>query len=187
MPMRKSENEGRQPAEGGEEEELDRLKDELDKALGKADEYFKLLQRVQADFANYKRRVDQERSEFARAVKADVILRTLPIIDDFDRALEMVPEEIASHDWARGIGLIHRKLLSVFENEGLSKLEARGQEFDPWEHEAILHQETNELEEGRVLAVVREGYKLDDKVIRPAQVIVAKRPATDAGDAGTTN
>ena len=180
--MRKRQDEERQPADGG-AEELEKLKEEMDKAIAKADEYFKLLQRVQADFANYKRRIDQERTEFARATKADVILKTLPVLDDFSRALEMVPEEIASHDWAKGISMIHRKLMSVLENEGLKKMEARGREFNPWEHEAILHQETNEVEEGRVVAVVREGYKLDDKVIRPAQVIVAKGPATEGADA----
>ncbi|MBI2864443.1 MAG: nucleotide exchange factor GrpE [Chloroflexi bacterium] len=184
--MRKRHDEERQPSDGG-EQELDQLKEEMDKAIAKADEYFKLLQRVQADFANYKRRVDQERSEFARSVKADVILKTLPVLDDFGRALELVPEEIASLDWARGISLIHRKLVLMLENEGLKQMEARGREFDPWEHEAILHQETSDMEEGRVLAVVREGYKLDDKVIRPAQVIVAKRPATAGDEAGTIN
>ncbi|MDO8670071.1 MAG: nucleotide exchange factor GrpE [Dehalococcoidia bacterium] len=167
-----------QPADGS-EEELKKLKEEMDKAIGKADEYFKLLQRSQADFANYKRRIDQERAEFARSTKADVLLKTLPVLDDFSRALEMVPEEVASQDWAKGISLIHRKLMSVLDNEGLKKIEARGKEFDPWEHEAVLHQETYDVEEGRVVAVVREGYTLDDKVIRPAQVIVAKRPAAD--------
>lgn len=172
----------RNPDEQGEstttdEEELEKLRAELEEANRKGEDHFRLLQRVQADFTNYKRRVDQERSDFARATKADTILKILPAIDDLGRALEMVPEEIASQEWSKGIALIHRKLLSALESEGLKRIEARGKEFDPWEHEAVLHQETRDIEPGKVLMVLREGYKLDDKVIRPAQVIVAKEPS----------
>ena len=156
--------------------EVDEVQAELEEANRKTQEYLNLLQRVQADFANYRRRIDQERAEQANNVKAGVILKFLPVLDDFERALENVPPEERQTEWVQGIALIRRKLLNILESEGVSRMEALGKQFNPWEHEAVLHQESDQHEEGEVTAVFRDGYKLNDKVIRPAQVAVAKSP-----------
>ncbi len=147
---------------------------ELEETTAREKEYLDLLQRTQADFINYKHRVEQEREEQAKFAKADLILKLLPILDDFNRAQETMPPEIAKADWARGIELIEKKLMAVLEEEGVSKIEAEGKDFDPWEHEALSYEESDEYEEGRVKAVFSDGYRLNGRVIRPAQVAVSR-------------
>ncbi|TAK34521.1 MAG: nucleotide exchange factor GrpE [Chloroflexota bacterium] len=154
--------------------ETDTLRAELDEANKKAEEFLSLLQRAQADFANYRKRVDQERADAATSTKANVILKFLPVLDDFERALQAIPTEDRQVDWVQGINLIQRKLRSILEAEGVTRMEPLGKEFDPWEHEAVLYQESPDHPEGEVIAVFRDGYKLNGRVIRPAQVVVAK-------------
>lgn len=141
----------------------------------KEKEYLDLLQRLQADFTNYKRRMEREREQETKSASKDLILRLLPILDDFGRALESVPGEMAEDDWVKGMAIIERKLMATLEGEGLERLDAEGKEFDPWEHEAVLCQESSDHDEGKIKAVLRDGYKLHGRVIRPAQVIVSKR------------
>jgi len=154
--------------------ETDALRTELDEANRKAEEFLGLLQRAQADFANYRRRVDQERADAAVSTKTSVILKFLPVLDDFDRALQAAPPEALQADWIQGIKLIERKLRGILEAEGVTRMEPLGQPFDPWEHEAVLYQESSDHSEGIVIAILRDGYKLNGRVIRPAQVAVAK-------------
>ena len=139
-----------------------------------AEEYRELLQRLQADFANYKRRVERERGEQARYFNSDLIQKLLPVLDDLGRALNRVPDEVTETDWVKGIALVDRKLRAILKEEGLSQIDARAKEFDPWEHEAVFTEESNGDDEGRIISVIRDGYKLHDKVIRPAQVSVTK-------------
>ena len=155
-------------------EELARLQADLDEANSKAEEYKNLLQRVQADFVNYRRRVEQEKQEFSQYAKGDLLLKLLPVLDDFELALGSIPPEEKERDWVQGILLIERKLGATLESEGLSKIEAEGQTFDPREHEALLYQDSTNQEEGRVSAVLRQGYKLNGRVLRPAQVAVSR-------------
>jgi molecular chaperone GrpE len=154
------------------EEELRRA---LDEANRKGDEYLDLLRRTRADFTNFKRRTEEVRAEQAQGAKTDIILKFLPVLDDFQRAVQSPPTEGAARDWAQGVLLIERKLRAILEAEGVQRIEAEGAEFNPWEHEAISYQASPELEDGRILAVVRDGYRVGDRVIRPAQVVVAKR------------
>lgn len=156
------------------QEELERLRAGLEKANRESEEHFQLLQRAQADLVNYRRRVEQERGEALRGAKVDVILSVLPVLDDFERALQAIPPEYAGQPWVEGMSLIERKLRSALEAQGLTPIEALGKPFDPWEHEAVLHEENPRHEEGQVTGVVRPGYKLQGKVVRPAQVKVAK-------------
>jgi molecular chaperone GrpE len=151
-----------QPAQKNPESELERHHDR------------DLLQRVQADFVNYKRRVEQEREDQARSANRELILKLLPALDDLQRALRSAPEGMADTDWFRGMALVERKLTSTLEEEGLEVIEAEGEEFDPHEHEAIFCEECGQAEVDIVKSVVREGYKLNGKVIRPAQVVVSK-------------
>lgn len=153
---------------------------ELEAARRQSEEYLAMLQRLQADFVNYRKRVEQEFDELARATRARVIARFLPILDDFERALQHRPTNGLEANWAEGVALIYRKLWQVLEAEGLKKIEPVGGKFDPWEHEAVATEETDAAEDGQVLEVLRPGYKLDHRVIRPAQVKVARRPARPA-------
>jgi molecular chaperone GrpE len=156
------------------EEQLERLRADLEKANRESEEHFRLLQRAQADLVNYRRRVEQERGDVIRGAKAEVVLSVLPVLDDFERALESVPPELKEQPWVEGMALIERKLRSALDAQGVTQIEALGKQFDPWEHEAVLYEESRSHQEGEVTGVFRPGYKLQGKVIRPAQVKVAK-------------
>ena len=142
-----------------------------------AEEYKDLLQRVQADFSNYKKRVDDERSERARMANACLIQNLLPVIDDLKHAVAAIPSEIADSDWVQGIALIEHKLGEILREEGVCRIEAEGEDFDPWEHEAVMTEDGEE--EGKIVQVLQEGYKLYDKLLRPARVVVTKRRADE--------
>lgn len=139
-----------------------------------AEEYRDLLQRLQADFVNYKRRVEREREEQTKSANRELILKLLPVLDDFAHALGTVPQELADAEWVQGMALIERKLRATLEKEGLKSIDAEGKDFDPWEHEAVFCEQSSDHDEGKVKAVFRDGYKLHDRVIRPAQVVVSK-------------
>jgi molecular chaperone GrpE len=164
--------EGAGPGSG--EQALEALRSELEEANRKGQEYLQLLQRVQADFINYRRRMEQERTEQAKYAKSDVLLKLLPALDDFDRALAAVPPDAAGSDWVQGIQIIRRKLQTLLDSEGVQRLETVGKPFDPWQHEAVMYEEAPGAEEGSVVEEFRPGYKLHDRIIRPAQVKVAK-------------
>ena len=134
------------------------------------------LQRVAADFANYRRRNETERADFARFAKAELITRLLDVLDDFDRALETVPGDLRDQPWVEGIWLVERKLRDILASEGLEELGSVGKPFDPHVHEAIAHVHAD-VPEGTVVDEVRKAYKLHDKIIRPALVTVAKSPS----------
>ena len=150
------------------------LAEELAKVKAEAEDLLRRLQRSQADFINYRRRVERESEEAYIRTKAASVERILPALDDFALALKAVPLEQAESDWVQGVILIERKLRTALESVGLEKVEAVGKQFNPWEHEVVLEAEVAEVASGQVVEVLREGYKIDGKVIRPAQVKVAK-------------
>ena len=147
---------------------------EFGETTAREKEYLDLLQRTQADFVNYKRRVERDREEQTKFAEAELISRLLPVLDDFNRAQRAMPPDVAEANWAKGMELVKKKLMAVLEEEGLSKIEAEGKDFDPREHEALVYEESNEYEEGKVKAVISDGYRLHGKVIRPAQVAVSR-------------
>jgi molecular chaperone GrpE len=147
------------------------LEKELVKALTEAAEYKDGWQRSVADFQNYRRRVDAESKDTYQNAVGNIVKRYLPIIDDLERALAHRPADLA---WADGIELIYRKLKTILEAEGLKRIEAEGQMFDPNFHEAILQEPVEGVECGTVIAVIQNGYMIGEKVIRPAQVKVAQ-------------
>ena len=154
------------------------LEDQVTILNGQLEEMRTSLQRVQADFVNYKRRADQEREEMLRHLNAGLITRLLPVLDDLGMALDHAPKAAEGKAWADGVGLVNRKLHSILESEGAAVIEAEGQEFDPSQHEALGFQESTEHQEGQIALVVRPGYVLNGRVLRPAQVIVARSPET---------
>ncbi len=140
-----------------------------------AAEYLEALQRERANFINYRRRVDQEKTESAQYAAANLIKKLLPVVDDFDRALAAVPEADRKHNkWLQGIELIARKLHAVLEGEGVEPIEALGQPFDPNLHEAVAFDDNGNGGPDTVSEVFAKGYKLKDRVIRPAMVKVSR-------------
>jgi molecular chaperone GrpE len=152
-------------------EDIDSLKQALDEERAKADGYLANWQRAQADFINYKRRAEQERSEAVRFGNATLILGLLPVLDDLERALDSVPDDLAEGGWVDGISLIYRKCRAVLEEQGVSEIKALGEPFDPHFHEAMLF---GEGEEGMVVEEIQKGYRLHDRVLRPTRVKVGK-------------
>jgi len=150
---------------------LEDLQKALAEAQSQAAEFKDGWQRALADFQNYKRRTDAEKAETYQMAVGSIVKRYLPILDDLERALAARPE---GQPWVNGIELIYRKLQSVLENEGVKRIEADGQMFDPNFHEAILQEPAEGVESGRVIAVIQNGYMIGERVIRPAQVRVAQ-------------
>jgi len=130
--------------------------------------------RTQADFANYKRRNEQEREQQGRFATLVLVSELLPVLDDLDRALATMPEAVQGLPWTDGLRLVDRNLRGTLEKQGLKTIEAVGAKFDPMLHEAIIHEESPEHEDDEVIAELRRGYMLHDKVVRPTLVKVAK-------------
>jgi molecular chaperone GrpE len=153
-----------QPTQGGQGRDL-------------AAEYLEALQRERAAFINYRRRTDQERTETVQYATANLLKKLLPIMDDFDRALAAIPEEERKNNkWVAGVELIARKLHNVMEQEGVEAIEAQGQPFDPNLHEAVAFEDnaSGGNHEDTVSEVFSKGYKLRDRVLRPAMVKVTR-------------
>jgi molecular chaperone GrpE len=156
------------------EESLDVLKSELEELRAEASEYLDGWQRARAEFANYKKRIEREQVEARERIAGEVIAHYLGVFDDLERALQERPTEGDGKVWSEGIKLIHQKLKSILESEGIEIVLAEGESFDPNLHEAISYEESDDHENGQVIAVVQQGYKLGDRLIRPAIVRVAK-------------
>ena len=157
--------------------EIEPLPDPIEDMERERDQFKAMAQRAQADLVNYRRRVEEERQELRRNANADIIVKFLAIVDDFERAIAMLPDDESAAGWQEGLVLVKRNLDNLLESEGVSKIEAAGKDFDPWEHEAVHYMETQDADDGTVTQVFREGYRLHDKVLRASQVIVAKAPA----------
>ncbi len=156
-------------------ERVEALERELAETQAKSEEHLYNWQRSAADFSNYKRRTDDERSTLTQFSNAVLIGKLLSVLDDFDRALESVPAE--AHDaWIEGVKLVERKLRNVLESEGVTQIDAIGHPFDPNLHEAVAHEETAEAPDNHVIGEVQRGYRLHDRVIRPSLVRVANNP-----------
>ncbi len=166
-------------------EEIEGLKKELEGARTKADEYLAALQRERAEFLNFKRRTAEEREAMLGLAGEDLIRKVLALADDFDRAIEARPTELAADPWADGIAAIDRKLGQLLESEGVTIIEAApGTPFDPRFHDAIVHVPGTARREGEIVDEARRGYRIRDRVLRPALVAVAAAPSQDGGGAG---
>jgi len=148
------------------------LADQLAKAQTLAGEYLDDLQRERATFQNYRKRIERERAEQALSVAGDLLLRLLPTLDDFYRAMDAVPQG-ERDQWFAGVALILRKLERFLADEGVVEIEALGQPFDPVFHEAIGVDAEADAESGTITQVLQRGYRLGERVLRPAMVRVA--------------
>ncbi len=156
-------------------ERIEQLERELAEVRAKNEEHLYNWQRSAADFANFKRRTDEERATVGQFSNAILIGKLLAVLDDFDRALENVPPD-AHEGWIEGVKLVERKLRTVLESEGVEAIEAVGQPFDPNLHEAVVHEPTADHPDNQVIGELQRGYRLHDRVIRPSLVRVANNP-----------
>jgi molecular chaperone GrpE len=160
--------------------DIEQLQGELTASQATSDEYLAGLQRERAEFANYRRRTAEEREANLGLAGEDLIRKVLALADDFDLAIDARPEAIAADPWVEGVAAIDRKLRALLESEGVSKIDASpGRPFDPREHEAIATVPGTGRDEGEIVEEVRRGYRLRDRVVRPALVAVAA--PTDGG------
>ena len=139
------------------------------------DTYKEQFLRTAAEFDNYRKRIDRERRELSEYATSDVLRELLPIIDNFERALQ-APSGGDSDAFRRGIDLIHKQMLDLLRKRGVTTIEALGADFDPNVHQAVIHEPSEEHREGEVMQELQRGYKLGDRLLRPAMVKVAKRP-----------
>ena len=155
---------------------------ELQARAAKADEHWDRLLRTAADLENFKKRAARERHEVAQSSAAALIQKLLPVLDHFEMAqaaaqtAEVPQGGIASLQ--DGIAMIQQQLKSILTEAGLEEVNANGQPFDPAVHEAVMQMETPDAPEGQVVQQIRKGYKLHDQLLRPAAVVVAKKPST---------
>ena len=169
-------NDGAQVAEAVTELEAPDAETQLAEAQAKAAEYLDGWQRAQADFANFKKRMERERADTWASASDAVIQKFVGVLDDFERALkDRPPPPAEAAKWADGVELIYRKLQAILEVNGVTRMEAEGQSFDPRLHEALTHEESETHADGQIIEVVQAGYVRGDRVIRPAMVRVAKK------------
>ena len=156
--------------------EIKELRQALTEEKEKAEKNLANWQRAQADFSNYKRRLDQEKEEMGKFANSGLILSLLPFLDDLELALGSIPPELADVGWVDGVKLIERKFLAGLEKQGVSVIKAVGERFDPRLHEALRE---DAGEEGIIIGEMQRGYKLNDRVLRPSRVVVGNGEAEE--------
>jgi molecular chaperone GrpE len=164
--------------------ELDEVRGQLETAQQESAENKAGWQRTAADYANYRRRTEQDREQNLGLANEALLSKLLAIVDDFDRAIANMPDELARAPWVDGIVAIDRKLRQLLDSEGLTPIEAAGRPFDPHQHEAIVQVESSTVPEGTVTAELQRGYRLRDRVLRPSLVAVAKAPSQNSAGNG---
>jgi molecular chaperone GrpE len=169
-----SDGEPSQPTEPLSEQQLAELKEQA----GKAQQYYEQLLRTTADLENFRKRTARERTEAIKYANESLLEKIIPILDNFEMALTAAGAANTSVESLQsGVSMIHQQLKSAMVGAGLEEIEAGGKPFDPNLHEAISQQETADAPEGQVVQQLRKGYKLRDRLLRPASVVVAKKPS----------
>lgn len=153
--------------------------EDLKAKAAKADEHWDLLLRKTADFENFRKRAARERTEAIRYANEGLLEKLIPLVDNFDAALLAAnnAEAASVESLKTGVNMIYTQLKAVLAEAGIEEIDATGKAFDPNWHEAVSQQESADQPEGHVLLQLRKGYKLKDRLIRPATVVVAKKPA----------
>ena len=167
-----------QPVAGdAEPSELAALRQELEQARAQADEYLDGWKRTQAELVNYRKRVERDSADARNSAAGQAAARWFSVMDDFERALKEWPGSQNLSQWAEGVELIYRKGIAAFEAEGIAPIEpVPGTDFDPNMHEAVTREMCADREDGEILEVLHRGYRMGDRVLRPAQVRVACKP-----------
>ncbi len=164
-------------------EDIEALRQALAEEKARAGTNLAGWQRAQADFINYKRRTEQEKEEIGKFANSMLVVSLLPILDDLERALDSISDELAEVSWVDGIRLIERKLRGILEAQGLSSIKALGEPFDPYLHEAVRQ---DKGKEGIVVEELQKGYKFYDRVIRPSGVVVGNGEVEEEGENDTS-
>jgi molecular chaperone GrpE len=154
-------------------DENEALREEILTLQQQSGEYLDGWQRERAEFTNYKKRTDRERQQLQENISGNIVRKYLEIIDDLERALQNKPTNDDGATWAEGIELVYRKFLTALEAEGVVPMAVANQQFDPNLHEAISQEPNDDFESGQIIEVVRSGYMLGDRVLRPATVRIA--------------
>jgi molecular chaperone GrpE len=170
------------------------LEKDLAQEREKATDYMNRAMRAQAEMSNMRKRLQQEMSLMLRDTVKSVVYEQLAVLDSFDRAFGTLPPEFKNFTWVDGIGLIQNQLFSVLFRAGVTPIEAQGKKFNPIEHEAVAYEETSSYPEDTVTSELQRGYKLQDTVLRPTLVKIARAPqpvaagnvGSDDNDASTT-
>ena len=152
---------------------IENLEQEVLRLQAEADEASNRYVRLAADFENYKKRARQEQADTIQFANAELLTRLLPVLDNFHRLLETAPAGV-DESWLKGARLTLQQLEDVLAALGVKEIDAVGQPFDPSMHEAIGHEDSDEHPENTVVAELRKGYRLNDRVVRPALVRVAR-------------
>jgi molecular chaperone GrpE len=147
---------------------------ELDEWKKQSKEFMDGWQHERADFSNYRKRIERDQTETKQNITADVVKKYLVVLDDIQRALKTRPTEGEAGSWAEGVELIARKLQSILDSEGIKRIPAEDELFDPHRHEAVTHEDSPDHQNGQIIEVLQEGYTIGERVIRPALVRVAK-------------
>jgi molecular chaperone GrpE len=155
------------------EEKVVKLEGDLESAKNQVAEYYARLQRLQAEFDNYRKRTVKEKEDISKYAAEQLVCEILPVLDNFERAINSVQKNQDIAAYAQGVEMIFRQLYNVLIKEGLTVIEAVGQAFDPNIHEAILSVESEEYPENTVIEEVQKGYYLKDRVLRPSMVKVS--------------
>jgi len=158
-------------------DELVFLQEQVEALRSEATENLDKYRRAMAEFSNYRKRQERDREQQTVRLKMDVLRQLLPLLDDFGRAMEIMPEELSGGSWAQGIELIERKLRNILDSAGVEPIEALGKPFDPTYHAALMQMESDEYPAGTVMFVLEKGYLLQGQVLRPARVQVSSGPA----------
>jgi len=151
------------------------LEAELEQVKTQAAENLDGWQRSRAEFANYKRRIEAERAELVASAGAEALKRVLPAVDDFERAMQTRPADLNEHPWISGVLLVQRKLNNALEQSGVTPIPVKpGDTFDPNLHEAVTHEDSDQFASEQIIGEVQRGYKIGERVLRPAMVRVAR-------------
>ena len=146
--------------------------DPLDELRREKDSLQDRLLRTAAEFDNYRKRVERERRELTDYIKADILAELLPIVDNFERAMQAPASD--GEALRKGVELIHKQMLDFLRKRGVTPIDALGADFDPNFHQAVIHETSSSHREGEVIEELQRGYMLGDKLLRPAMVKVAK-------------
>jgi len=155
-------------------EDVEEIALELDKTRTLADEYLDGWQRARADFSNYKKRIEREQADLYQTISGTIVKQYLDVVDDLALAIKSRPQSGEGAEWANGIELVFRKLLTILENQGITPMNAQGEIFNPTLHEAISSEDNEDFESGEIIEVIKQGYMIGERVLRPALVRVAR-------------
>ncbi|SHN85970.1 nucleotide exchange factor GrpE [Desulfitobacterium chlororespirans] len=156
------------------EEKMLTLQAELDQTKNQAEEYYTHLQRLQAEFDNYRKRTQKEKEDFAKYASERIVEGLLPVLDNFERAVEASKTTQDMKSFSQGVEMILKQMQGILAKEGLATIEAVGQPFDPNLHEAVLQVDSEDYPESTVVEELQKGYYLKEKVIRPSMVKVSR-------------